>query len=279
MSETLHAANVEAEKEIMGKVPEVISEALNKESFEIEKEMGQDVGMVPFDDEDIEQWMEEDDELFDPGEIDEEKDIEWNDENIKGFFKTGILLGLTAGALISYIVSGVVGRNRESFFRRVYNIISGAYEEGRQIAMLIAKKRGVEIEKEWNATKDFKTRDAHRQLDGQRVPVDEAFSVDGETIRFPRDPQAKAYLRCNCRCAMKRTRAHWQYERKMRENIRDKEGIKPIIQGMSYDEWYQMKQKELGKDQIEKIIKEMKRDQAKKAYRKRKRKQKQGGGK
>jgi hypothetical protein len=240
--------------------------------------MGEEIGLIPFSEDDISEWLDEDESLFDPGAIDEERDIEWNEENIRRFIKTGVLLGLGTDALIAYITGLATERNRESFFSRVYDIISGAHETGRQTAMEIATERGVEIEKEWNATLDFKTRDAHRELDGQRVPADEAFTVDGEQIRFPRDPQAKAYLRCNCRCAVKRMRAHWRDDGKRKENLWDRGHQKPIIQRMTYDEWMKMKVQELGQDEINRIIREMKSQQAKKAYRRRKRKLKQGGG-
>lgn len=277
IAETLHKANTEADKEMKAKIPGVIASALSHESYDIERELGEDIGLVPFSEEDINGWMNEDEDIFDPGEIDEDKDIEWNEENIRRFFKTGTLLGLGASALVAYIVGTAVERNQESFFRRVFDVILGANDEGRQLAMSIATRRGAEMEKEWNATRDFKTRDAHRELDGQRVPVDEPFKVDGEEIRFPRDPWAKAYLRCNCRCAMKRTRAHWRSEGEMRENIRDEHGIKPIIPRMTYSEWMEMKEQELGRDEINRIIQEMKREQARRAYRRRKRRLKQGG--
>lgn len=277
MAETLYGANAESLQEIRKKVPKVISDSLSRESYEIETELGADIGMVPVSEEEMREWMDDDEDLFDPGDVDEERDEEWNDKSIRKFIQTGVLLGLGTEALARYIVSGVTGRNRESMMRKLFDIISGANEEGRQIAMTTATGHGAEIEKQWVATLDFKTRDAHRQLDGKRVPVDEPFYVDGEEIRFPRDPQAPAYLRCNCRCAIRRTRAKWADSGYRRENIRDEDGVKPVIPWTSYEEWYKMKQQELGQEEIDRIIKEMKREQARKAYRKRKKK-KQGGG-
>lgn len=281
MAKKLHEANAQSEEEMQSKIPVVIAEALNREEYEIETELGEDAGLAPVSEEDVAEWIDEDENLFDPGEIDEERDVDWNETSIRKFFQTGIMLGLSASALLTYIVTSSVDRNRESFFRRVFDVISGANEEGRQLAMDAAASRGVEIQKQWVATHDFKTRDAHRELDGQRVPEDEAFKVDGEEIRFPRDPQAKAYLRCNCRCAMHRTRAKWRDTGGRRENIRDENRTKPINEYMRYPEWYAMKQQQLGQEEIDRIIKEMKREQARKAYRKRKKKlkaQKRGGG-
>ena len=44
------------------------------------------------------------------------------------------------------------------------------------------------------------TRSAHRSADGQRVDINERFLVDGESLKFPRDPNGSAKNIINCRC-------------------------------------------------------------------------------
>jgi GNAT superfamily N-acetyltransferase len=56
--------------------------------------------------------------------------------------------------------------------------------------------------KEWMATRDTRTREAHVDLDGQVVPVAEPFIVDGLPIMMPGDPSAAAFLTVNCRCIL-----------------------------------------------------------------------------
>lgn len=65
-----------------------------------------------------------------------------------------------------------------------------------------AKETGLELEKEWYASKDDVTREAHDLADGQRVPVDEPYEVDGEELMFPGDTSlgAGAGNVCRCRC-------------------------------------------------------------------------------
>lgn len=53
-----------------------------------------------------------------------------------------------------------------------------------------------------NSTRDKRTRLEHRVADGQTVPLDGKFTVDGEKLDYPGDPDASAHTRVNCRCAI-----------------------------------------------------------------------------
>lgn len=63
-----------------------------------------------------------------------------------------------------------------------------------------AAGQAIEIEKEWVAILDSKTRDDHVQADGQVVPLNEDFTVGGEQALFPRDQRLSAGQAINCRC-------------------------------------------------------------------------------
>lgn len=56
------------------------------------------------------------------------------------------------------------------------------------------------VNKEWVAILDTVTRSAHSIADGQVVGVAESFNVEGESLRFPRDPNGSAANIMNCRC-------------------------------------------------------------------------------
>ncbi len=66
--------------------------------------------------------------------------------------------------------------------------------------------RADQIEKDWSATLDRRTRDAHVALHGQRVGLDEAFisPMSGAQMMFPRDGSrgapAKERILCRCLC-------------------------------------------------------------------------------
>jgi len=56
--------------------------------------------------------------------------------------------------------------------------------------------------KEWLATGDNRTRDSHRETNGQRVSIDEPFLVgkDKVPMMYPGDPGAPVREFANCRC-------------------------------------------------------------------------------
>lgn len=70
-----------------------------------------------------------------------------------------------------------------------------------------AKEKGADVVKQWDASLDGKTRDTHRELDGQIRELDEPFEVQGMTAMQPGDFGDPAED-CNCRCALLQ-RARW----------------------------------------------------------------------
>ena len=63
------------------------------------------------------------------------------------------------------------------------------------------KQNGV-THKEWIATLDSRTRDAHVQYNGEIVPIDEPFGFGPEPIMYPGDPAASPGNVINCRCTV-----------------------------------------------------------------------------
>jgi len=61
-------------------------------------------------------------------------------------------------------------------------------------------KEGWTVTKEWLATSDTRTREDHRNADGQKVPIDHAFIVGGVSMMHPGDPSAPADQTIQCRC-------------------------------------------------------------------------------
>ncbi|MFG1660695.1 phage minor head protein [Micromonospora chersina] len=79
----------------------------------------------------------------------------------------------------------------------------GAYNAGTLTAWLTAEQALDEkLDKVWVATHDERTRDDHRDADGQRVALDGVFMVGGVPMRYPGDPAAPPGQTVNCRCTM-----------------------------------------------------------------------------
>lgn len=77
----------------------------------------------------------------------------------------------------------------------------GALNAGRADAFAaVAELLEGDFELVWLATLDSRVRPAHRAADGQRVPMGTPFTVDGEHLMRPGDPDGSASNVIQCRC-------------------------------------------------------------------------------
>lgn len=268
-------ANEDAYAGINAEIPAVLRDGINREAWEAEMDVRANVGLYPLSDAETRQLLDGEVTFFPEKKLDRQKDTRWNQKNIMAGILTGIAVGIAIDRLPTYVANRVRNRNYNNMKERTYETLSGAWETGRDSMVSEEERKGLKPQKEWIATLDFKTRDAHRELDGQRVDPDKPYTVNGDEIWFPRDPSAPAYLRCNCRCAERIIRAKYDIPATRKENLRTPlpggGWEKKILPYMKYDEWYEMKRREMGDIEIQKQIKEMKREQQQKYYRKRKR--------
>ena len=116
-------------------------------------------------------------------------------------------------------------------FRKAYNnAIRIARTEGHRIQNEAAldgqhgaKKKGADIVKRWDSTLDGRTRDEHRECDGQIREIDEPFDVGGEKMQAP-GVGGSAKNVCNCRCCLLQ-RAKWTLDEKELETLKERAEI------------------------------------------------------
>lgn len=65
-----------------------------------------------------------------------------------------------------------------------------------------AQSTGLNLEKEWIATRDKRTRPDHLAADGQRVKMNEKFIVGGSELNYPGDPEGPREEVIMCRCTI-----------------------------------------------------------------------------
>ncbi len=61
---------------------------------------------------------------------------------------------------------------------------------------------GFVMQKRWISALDARTRDPHASSNGKRVGLKEAFTVGGELLKYPGDPNGSAGNVINCRCTV-----------------------------------------------------------------------------
>ncbi|MCC3663275.1 phage head morphogenesis protein [Staphylococcus haemolyticus] len=108
----------------------------------------------------------------------------------------------------------------------------------------VAKDNGLSgMKKRWLATKDNRTRDTHRHLDGKAIDIDDNFHSSGCVGQAPKlfvgDASAKENI--NCRCKLLYYIDEDDLPGVMR--VRNDDGVTEVIPTMTYREWKKQKRK------------------------------------
>ena len=85
-------------------------------------------------------------------------------------------------------------------------------------ASMSAKDKGADVVKSWDAALDGRTRESHRQVDGEIRELDEPFS---NGMMYPSDPAGGAAEVVNCRCALLQ-RAKWALDEDELQTLKDR---------------------------------------------------------
>lgn len=161
-------------------------------------------------------------------------DLDYGKRQISVQVTSSILQGHSIGKIANNLQGKLVDMNRASAIRTARTAVTAAQNGGRQASYESAEKMGIEMEKEWIATLDNRTRHSHAVLDGERVAVDGKFS---NGCRYPSDPQGKPWEVYNCRCTMIAA-VDGVDTSDAKRRARDPEtGESVLIENMSYAEW------------------------------------------
>jgi hypothetical protein len=132
-------------------------------------------------------------------------DLEYGKKQITNAVTSGILMGRSIREIAADLRRRITDMEIESAIRAARTAVTAAENGGRQATYEKAAAMGIDMEREWIATKDHRTRKWHGKADGQRVGMEEAFTVGGEKLMFPGDTShgASGWNIYNCRCSVK----------------------------------------------------------------------------
>ena len=134
--------------------------------------------------------------------LDKTKDKAWNAKKVNSCVLQGILQGSSMDEIAKNLAKVTGESNGKAAIRNARTMVTGAENAGRQDGMNAAAEDGVQFKKVWIATTDSRTRDSHKELDGQEVDPDKKFEVNNHEIEFPGDWHAEACEVYNCRCTL-----------------------------------------------------------------------------
>lgn len=259
LSESATHANMHAADMINDCIPHVYAENANMSAFALDKQLGFDTGFTLVNEDAVRYLMglplqkTGDDQLlrevtWNPDierihvqdlrkrEVDYPKDMRWNREKFQSAITQGILQGESIPNIVKR-TKDIYGRNKASATRAARTATTNAENAGRMNTFERAQRLGIDMEIEWLATPDGRTRSSHRALDGERIQLGERFS---NGLRWPADPYGPASEIWNCRCrangrvvGFDGKRGDWADERGQRWTR--------LPKGMTYDDWKKVK--------------------------------------
>ena len=186
---------------VSGEATGVYALNANYAAYEIEQKAGINLSWTLYDHSTVERLISEEPDLLPLPSVKIPLDQQWNKKHITAAINRGILLGDPIPDIAQRLLN-VASMDLNAAIRSARTATTAAECAGRIDTYKYAESLGIEMQQEWVATLDDRTRHEHRILDGQRVDIGEAFQVDGATIRYPGDPQAPGYLVYNCRCTL-----------------------------------------------------------------------------
>ena len=142
----------------------------------------------------IERIMKQRPDLFPQPSVNVAIDQLWNRKQLNSAILQGILNGESIPKIAKRL-SEVAIKDYKVAVRNARTATTGAENGGRVYSYEKAEEMGIELEQEWLATLDGRTRDSHRQLDGKKIKVGGTFP---NGCKFPGDPDGAPSEIYNC---------------------------------------------------------------------------------
>ena len=209
--------------------PEAYAINRNYAAFEIEKGLQIDTSFTLYDRHTVERLIREKEILLPKPRVDIPKDRRWNRQHIRDQITQGVLQGDSIPNIAKRLQK-VAQMDKAAAIRNARTAVTGAENAGRVDGYKRAQEMGIDIQQEWLASLDMKTRHSHRQMDGVRVNVGQKFP---NGLRYPGDPEGPPEEVYNCRCTLVAALTGFDFSGMPRRNK---------LNGMSYEEWKNEKQ-------------------------------------
>lgn len=253
LAQSAHGANEKAAELVNDYIPHVFKENADMAAYAVERKVRADLGFTLVNEDAVRHIMKADafdsqliqeavysDPQFGPAaiqslrkqEVDYPKDMRWNRRKFTSAITQGILQGESIPNIVKRTES-IYGQNRTAAIRAARTATTNAENAGRMNSFERAERLGIDMEIEWLATLDGRTRESHRALDGERVNTGETFS---NGLRWPGDPHGSASEVWNCRCRANGRVVGFDGKRgEWADDVGERWSRLPV--GMTYEQW------------------------------------------
>ena len=200
-SDLTNAHNI-AQSMVNGYMPEMYAIGHNYGTYQIEKIAKMSTSYTLYDRQTVERLIRENPEILPKlkplsktaRDIRDGKIKRWEKRQIQSNCLQGILQGESIPEIAERI-SKITMQEAKSTIRYARTMTTGAENAGRIDSYKRAENKGIEIEQQWLATLDNRTREEHRDMDGEHVKIGEKFSNGCE---YPGDPNGDPGEVWNC---------------------------------------------------------------------------------
>lgn len=183
---------------VNGTSPAVYAENANYGAFQVESVTGTDTSWTLVDADTVAGLVRDNPDLLPRVDPNQSRAERWARRKITSAITQSVLVGDSVQAA-SRRIRSVVEMDERAAIRAARTALTGAENAGRVSSYDRARGMGIDVRARWMATLDSRTRDSHRQLDGEVAGEDGRFS---NGLRYPGDPQGPAAEVWNCRCTL-----------------------------------------------------------------------------
>lgn len=202
----------------------VYAEGMNFATYEVEHGAEADTSFTLYDKDTVMELVANEPDLLPRAAFDKAKDSAWNSRHVTSAVTQAVLQGQTPPQLAASI-AGIAAMDQRAAMKAARTAITSAHSLGKLKGYERAAGMGIDVEKQWLAALDPRTRGSHRHLDGETVGLDAEFS---NGLKYPGDPDGPGSEVYNCRCTLVPVIGGVRYDEVERANK---------LGGMSYEEW------------------------------------------
>lgn len=155
---------------------------------------------VSYNTEVVDRLREEDPDILPTYTVDSDADLEYNKSQINSAIESAIIEGKSVDEIAEDLQKRLESVNEASAIRTARTAITSAQNSGRLEGWYEAREKGVNVQKQWIASLDDRTRESHANLDHEIQELEDEFS---NGLQYPGDPSGDPSEVYNCRCTMK----------------------------------------------------------------------------
>lgn len=199
LAESAQKATATARRMISEEVPAVYAECANFSAFTIDKAIGRNTLFTLLNEDAALYLLQDNPWVLPMGDDLYARGKRWHSQKLTSAITQGVLQGESVPDVAKRLRE-VTAMDYAASERAARTAMTCVENMGRQYTFEKAMEKGIDGQKEWEATLDGRTRDSHREMDGVRVGIMEKFPIGLDAPGDPSGDPAEVY---NCRCTMR----------------------------------------------------------------------------